>query len=154
MVQVGQQVKPGDGAIFPQRDGETEPGRIGALGGLRQLNELLAVLEAFPQEGKVVLARLNEVGRLVQLRQAAGGLHVSDLEVVAHVTVGVLVIVALRQLAQFPAKALAAGVVLAGRAVAVAAPVAEALSNRLEFVIVGEDGAALAHGNVVGRVEA
>ena len=73
----------------------------------------------------MALARRDETVEPVQLRQRAGGLHVGDLEVVAEVGVGVLVVVAVGQVAQLPAEALAAGVVLAGRAVAVAAPVAE-----------------------------
>ena len=83
-------------------------------------------------------------------RQAAGGLHVGDLEVAAQVAVGVLVVVAMGQVPSCWSKAFATGVVLAGCAVAVTAPVAEALGDGLQFVVVGEHRAAFAHGDVVG----
>ncbi len=118
------------------------------------MQKLLAVLEALLQKGKVVLARLDESRRLVQLSKTAGGLHVSDLEVVPQMAVGVLVVVALGQVAEFPAEAFTAGVVSARRAEAVPPPVTKTLRNRLEFVAVGEDGTAFAHGDVVSRVEA
>ncbi len=63
-------------------------------------------------------------------------------------------VVAERQRAQLPAEALAAGVLLARRAVAVAPPVADGLQVALEQGVVGEHRAALAHGDVVGGVEA
>ena len=56
-----------------------------------------------------------------------------DLQVVADVRVDVLVVVAVRQVAELPVEALAAGVVLARVAPAVAAPVAERLDERLEL---------------------
>ncbi len=62
-------------------------------------------------------------------------------------------VVALRQVAELPTEALAAGIVFAGRAIAVAPPVAEGLGSPFEFGIVGEDRTALAHGDVVGRVK-
>ena len=71
-------------------------------------------------------------GQLFQLRQPDGGLHVGHLQVVADVGVDVFVIVAAGQLAQLPLEALAAGIVFAGFAPAVAAPVAEGLGQRLE----------------------
>lgn len=110
--------------------------------------------QALLEEGEVALARGDEVGRLGQLCQPAGGLHVGDLEVVAQMAVGVFVVVAVWQGAQFPAKALVAGVVAPGRAVAVAAPVAHALGNGFELAVVGEHRPAFAHGDVVRGVKA
>lgn len=86
--------------------------------------------------------------------QAAGGLHVGDLEVVAEVGVDVFVVVAVGQAAELLAEALATGVVAAGGAVAVAAPVAEGFGDGLELAVVGEHRPAFAHGDVVGGVEA
>ena len=65
-----------------------------------------------------------------QLRHADGRLHVGELQVVADVRVGVLVVVAVGQVAELPVEALAAGVVLARLAPAVAAPVAERFDER------------------------
>ena len=67
---------------------------------------------------------VRQLVELVELGQAAGGLHVGDLEVVAGVGVGVLVVVAGGQAAELPGEAFLAGVVLAGGAEAVPAPVA------------------------------
>ena len=63
-------------------------------------------------------------------------------------------VVAVRQLAELPVEALAAGVVLARVAPAVAAPVAERLDQRLERRAVRSARAAFAHGDVVRRIEA
>src|SRR5690606_2925987 len=100
LVQVGQQIQARDGRVVAQRDGKAEPGRVGVLGGAGQEEEFLAVLQLCVQVGEVAPALLHELRRLVQLRQAAGGLHVGDLEVVAQVAVGVLVVVARGQAAQ------------------------------------------------------
>ena len=105
------------------------------------------------RKAKLAFALGDESRRLVELGQPAGGLHVGDLEVVAEIAVGVLVVVAFRQIAELLAEATAAGVVLARWAVAVAAPVAEAFGNLLQLAVVGEDRTALAHGDVVRRVE-
>ena len=107
-----------------------------------------------PEVGEVFLAAFDEVGEFGDLGDAEGGLHVGGLEVVADVRVGVLVVVAAGEGAELPVEALAAGVVDAGLAPAVAAPVAEAVDEDLEGWLVGEDGTALAHGDVVGGVEA
>ena len=88
------------------------------------------------------------------MRDADSRLHVGQLEVVADSAVAVLVVVATRQGSELPVEPLAACVVFAGLAPAVAAPVAERLDDLLQQWIVGEDGPALAHRHVVGRVEA
>jgi len=154
LVQVGQQIQARDRAVVFERDRKAKPGWIGMLGGFGQVQKFFAGLKARFEKSKIVFARLDELRRFVQLRQATGGLHVGDFEVVAQVAVGVLVVIAFRQIAQLLAKALAAGVVLARLAVAVAAPVTKALGNRLEFLVVGKHGAAFPHGDVVGRVKA
>ena len=123
------------------------------LCGLGQLYKLFAIFQALFQKSKVVFARLDEYRGLLQLRKATCGLHVGDLEVVAKMTVGVLVVVALRQITQLPAKALTASVVFAWHAIAVTPPVAEALRNGFELVIVSENRAALTHGDMVCRIE-
>ena len=79
---------------------------------------------------------------------------IERLEVVAEVTVDVFVIVALGQLAELPAEALAAGVVFAGGAPAVATPVAEALGVGFErWVLDDIHGAPLAHREVMRWIE-
>ena len=67
------------------------------------------------------------------MRQRASRLHIGDLEVVPKMAVGVLVVVTFGEIAELPAKALAAGVVLAGRAVAVATPIPKRFGDRLQF---------------------
>ena len=92
---------------------------------------------------------------LSQLRHADGGLHVGGLQVVADVASRCTCGRSRRQLAELPVEALAAGVVLARVAPAVAAPVAERLDQRLQHAgVLVQHRAALAHRDVVGRVEA
>ncbi|MOA38863.1 hypothetical protein D3C78_1605920 [compost metagenome] len=88
--------------------------------------------QALAEPAEVAFTRSDEIIDPVHLRQGAGGLHVGDLQVVAKVRVGVLVIVALRQFTQLPAEAFAAGVVLARAAIAVSPPVTERFDNALE----------------------
>ena len=153
LVQIGEEIDAGHRAIIGQGDRKPEPGRITARGGLRQMDERQARLQPLVQEGKVLAPGADEIGQPVQLREGTGCLHVGDLQVVADMAVGVLVIVAVGQVTELPAKALAAGVVASARAVAVATPVAKALGNHLEFGVVGEYRPALAHGDVMGWVE-
>ena len=65
LIQVGQQIQPRHWAIFFHRDRKAEPRRVGVFGRLGQMQKLFAVIEAFFQEGKVVLASLDELRRLV-----------------------------------------------------------------------------------------
>ena len=135
-------------------DDVAEPGGVGLVWRAVQ-DELVGVaLQACLQAVVVALAGLDELRELAQLGAADGGLHVGDLEVVTNVAVDVFVVVAIGQRAELLAEALAAGIVLAAGAVAVAAPVAEAAGDSGELVVVGEDCPTLAHGDVVGGVEA
>ncbi|MNN85955.1 hypothetical protein D3C81_2032990 [compost metagenome] len=95
------------------------------MGGLGQNQLVRTTGQTLAEPAEVAFTRSDEIIDPVHLRQRAGGLHVGDLQVVAQVRVGVLVIVALRQVTQLPAKTLAAGVVLARTAIAVAPPVTE-----------------------------
>jgi hypothetical protein len=63
-------------------------------------------------------------------------------------------VVPLGQIAQFPIEPLVARVVLSGPAIAIASPVTEGFHDFVEVAIVGEDRSALAHRNVMGRIEA
>jgi hypothetical protein len=63
-------------------------------------------------------------------------------------------VVAAGQRAQLPVEALAAGVVHTGLAPAVAAPIPETVDEHLQRRLVGQHRAALAHGDVVRRIEA
>lgn len=68
--------------------------------------------------------------------------------------VNILVVVALGQLAELPAEALVAGIILARGAPAVAAPIAEALGVGLERGTADDvDRPTLAHGEVMRRIE-
>ncbi|MNH27751.1 hypothetical protein D3C79_878740 [compost metagenome] len=124
-IQVTQKIQALDPATIAQGERKTEPGRVTVGGGVRQDQLIGATTQTLAKPIEIALACSDEVIHPVHLRQCTGGLHVSDLEVVAQVRVGVLVIVALRQVTQLPAKTLAAGVVLARTAIAVAPPVTE-----------------------------
>ena len=154
LVKVLQQIDAVDARACLDGDGEAKPGWVAVRCSLRQQQELFAVLQARLQVDKVRLARRDEFFHAVHLRQRAGGLHIGDLEVVAKVRIGVLVIVAMWQVAQLLAEALAAGVVLAWLAVAVPTPVTDRFDDLAQLVVVGEHCAAFAHGDVVGGVKA
>ena len=66
----------------------------------------------------------------------------------------ILVVVAVWQGAKLLAETIAAGVVTAGRAVAISAPIAERFCDHLQLWVIGEHGATLTHGDMVRRVEA
>ncbi len=68
--------------------------------------------------------------------------------------VGVLVVVAERQLPQLPAEALAAGVVFPGWTPAVAPPIAKGFRDALEAAALHEHRAAFPHGQMVRRIKA
>ena len=125
-----------------------------AGGGFGQDEEFLQARQPVVQRSEVSPPRLDESVQLVELRHAHRGLHVGELQVVANVRIGVLVIVSAGQVAQLPTEPLAAGVVAAGFAPAVAAPVAEGFGDGAEQRRVGQNRAALAHRDVVGGIEA
>ena len=110
--------------VVAHGDHEAEPRRIRVWRRLRQDEPVLVLAQRLEQVGVVALARRDEAVKAGELRTADGRLHVGGLEVVAEVAVDVLVVVAVGQAAELLGEALAAGVVLAARAVAVAAPVA------------------------------
>ena len=99
-------------------------------------------------------AALDKAGELFQLFAADGGLHIGHFQVIAKVAVNVLVVIACGQFAILTVKAVAAEVIMAGRADAVAAPVAVALDQAVQQRAVCIHAAALAHRHVVRRVEA
>src|SRR4051812_10791679 len=94
--------------------------------GQMELEELLEIGQAVAQILPVVPAGFAEGGKLLDLLPADGCLNVERLQVIAEVRVNVFVVVAEREFTELPAEAFTAGVVLAARAPAVAAPVAEA----------------------------
>lgn len=119
-----------------------------------QDQEILAVGQLFLDIGKMCFSLGDERGRLFNLCQGAGGLGVSDLQVIAKMAVGVFVIIAGGQGAKLPIESLATGIVAAGGAVAVSSPVAEAFCDCFQFWVIGKDGAAFSHGDVMGGIEA
>jgi len=148
------EVGAGQAGFRADGDHVAKPGGVGLVRGAMQ-DELVGVLpQAGGQAVVVALTGRDELRELAQLSAADGGLHVGDLEVVSDVAVNVFVVIAIRQRAELLAEALAAGVVFAAGAVAVAAPVAKAAGDAGEFVIGGDDRAALAHGDVVRGIKA
>ena len=111
-------------------------------------------LEEGSQRLPVAAASSHERRKLLQLLAADGGLRIGRLEVVAEVSVDVLVVVTLRQFAELPTEPLIAGVVLSAGTPAVAAPVAETLDQELESGVLHDiDRAPLAHRDVVCRIK-
>lgn len=97
------------------------------MGGQAEFEDIFEISETSAKDFPVAFTGLDEGGKFFELLTAYGGLGVERLEVVAEVAVDVFVIVALRQLTELPAKAFAAGIVLARGTPAVASPITEAL---------------------------
>src|SRR5262249_20684625 len=104
-------------------DDEAEPARVAARGRPRQQQARQAV-ETLAEPTPVAAAGLAELRQLGELAQPEGRPKGGGLPVVADVGGDVLVVVAVRQRPELVVKALEAGVVLAGLAPAVPAPVA------------------------------
>ena len=125
------------------------------MGWQGKLQHLLQWSKPLAKDIPVVFAGVDELRQSLELHPPDGGLGIERLEVEAQVAVSVLVVVALRQLSELPFEALVAGVVDAARTPTVAAPVAEAFGDHLELLSAHDvHRAALAHGEVMGRVEA
>ena len=107
----------------------------------RSLGQNQAVVHRFErsrQVAEVLLAAFDERRQLFDLGEPQRRLHIGGLQVVSDVRVSVFVIVAARQAAQLPLEALAAGIIFAGFAPAIAAPVAERLDENLQIGPLGE----------------
>src|SRR5438128_158983 len=147
------EVVPAVPRVGPHRDREAEPARLGAVRRLREDELVLIARECLAEEGVVATAGGDEVVEAVELLDPDRRLQVGRLQVVAEVRVDVLVVVALRKVAVALLETDPAGVLAAGIAPAVAAPVADRLDDPLQARPVREHGAALAHRDLVGRVE-
>ena len=90
---------------------------------------------------KFSLRRAMNSGNFVAAKPQSR-LHICGFQVVADMGIRVLVIVSARQRTQLPIETLAAGVVFAGLAPAVAAPVAKGLNQGLQRRLVGENSSA------------
>lgn len=122
--------------------------------GQGELKHVIKVGEADAEGFPVLLTRFDEGGELFELLTADGGLRVERLQVITEVAVDVFVIVAFGEFAELPAEAFVAGVVLAGGAPAVAAPIPEALGVGLERGTADDvDRPTLTHGEVVRGIE-
>ena len=66
----------------------------------------------------------------------------------------IFVVISKGQITQLHVKTIFARVIRTGFAPAIAAPIAERENNTVELRIIGDNGAAFAHSEVVGRVKA
>ena len=107
-----------------QGERKSEPRGLAVRRVLGQQQYIFKRLEAFGQIGEVFASSGHEPGQFFKLTKTASGLHVGDLQVVAELQIQILVVVAFREAAQFPAITSSTGVVLARIAPAVTAPVA------------------------------
>src|SRR5687768_3306752 len=141
-------------SVWSNRQRETEPARLAVLRRAREDEHVGQLGEAIVQPLPVVPAALNEAWKLLEPRDADGGLHVGRLQVVADVRVDVLVVVSVRQVAELPVEPLAARVLLPRLAPAVTSPVSKRLEDRLHLRRVREHTPALPHRDVVRGIEA
>src|ERR1700733_10489079 len=135
------------------RDWKAEPAGVRIFASLRQDKKFLQRLQCGLQVGEVLFASRNKLRKFCDLRYTEGRLHVGRLKVVAHMRVGVLVIVTARQCSQLPLKTLTAGVIYSRLAPTISSPVAEAIDQHFEGGLVGKHRAALAHCDVMGRIK-
>src|SRR5688572_23803676 len=140
--------------VLAHQQRESEPARLGVRRRFGEDQQIFEPAQSGAQRGVVPATRLDEGREALELRHAHRSLHVGELQVVADVRVGVLVIVSERKVAQLPGEPLAAGVVLPRLAPAIASPITERLDEPLERRLLGEDAATFTHGDVVRRVEA
>src|SRR5579863_7530316 len=96
----------------------------------------------------------DESVELLELLPADGRLHVERLEIVAKMAVGVLVVVAVRQITELPAEPLAAGVVSPRRAPTIAPPIAKRFGDPPQSAAAGEHSAPFSHRQMVRGIEA
>ena len=121
------QFRAGERRIGCDQEHEPEPAAVGAatgvvpgeaifapaggVGGQRKFHQRPQPIEALAQSLPIRFARRDEIGKLPHLPTPDGRLDVERLQVIAQMTVGIFVVVALGQLAQLPAETLVAGVV-------------------------------------------
>src|SRR3954452_1022344 len=123
---------PAERCVVAHREEEPKPRRLAAWRRFRQHEKLFKREQAILQRRKVAATRSDEIVEMVELSNADSGLHIGYFEVVAHMAIDVLVFVSERKIAQLPAEAALAGIVLARIAVAVATPVTESLHRASE----------------------
>ena len=177
LVQMADEIGPGEGSAFLDGDFESEPRAVGAavggvprkmgieihgitgvpcscVSGQGEFEEILQLLESTPQAFPVPFACFHKVGQAFDLDATDGRLDVEGFDVIAEVGIDVFMVVSLGEFAELPLEAFAAGVVLAGGAPAVAAPVTEGFGVGLERCAADDvHRAAFPHGEVVGWVE-
>src|SRR5262245_1199536 len=122
-------------------------------GGSRQNQKLFILLQLVQKAGMVSTPCLDKGVKLAELLPTYRCLDVERLQAVTEMAVDVFVVVAMGQVAQLPVEALIAGVVLAGSAPAIAAPVAEGFRNAPQAAAVCQNRAALTHCDVMRRVK-
>src|SRR5574344_121104 len=147
------EVVTGEAGIGPDGHQEAEPGRI-RFRTLLEEPELGNILKAFIKAGEVGLAFLDEGRELLQLGATDGRLHVGRLEVVTEMTVDVLMVVTKGQFAELLRKTATTGVVMAGFAPTIAAPITDGEGDLMEKRITHVDRATFAHRHMVGWIEA
>ena len=139
----------------PSRSVRGKPNQDGSASGrrARQHEPVGHRRERRGEPGRVLAPPAAELVELGQLRHAERRLHVGDLEVEADVREDVLVVVAGGQVAEAALEAAAADAVAAGRAPAVAAPLAQRAERAQPRRVVARDGSALPRRHVVGGIE-
>lgn len=118
-----------------------EPGGIAAGGRPGQLQRAaIQCSQLFTEQGEIASARSGKVIQAFELLQSHGGLHVSDLEVIAQMRIDVFVIVPLWQQRELPLKTSFAAVVPARGTPAVPAPVPQRKQNLAQQGVITGNG--------------
>ena len=95
------------------------------MGGKGEFQEVLQAMKPTSELFPVPFPRFDEIREALDLDAADGGLDVERFDVIPEVGIDVFVVVSLREFAELPHEAFAAGIVYAGWAPAIAAPIPE-----------------------------
>lgn len=126
----------------------------GSMGWQGELEHFVQIRQARAKNFPVALPGLDEIRQLFELASSDGSLRIERLQVVAKVAVNIFMVVSFGQFSKLPAKPLPAGVILAGSAPTVPAPIAETFGISLEWRPAHDvDGATFPHSQVMRGIE-
>ena len=114
----------------------------------------LQISQTVIEELKVFFPLLDKAGEFFKLGAAYCRLHICCLQVVAKMGVNIFVVISVRKSSMLPCEPPSAGIVLAGCAPAVTAPVAHGQHNLFQELVIGIDRSAFARCHVMWWIEA
>src|SRR6516162_10908029 len=146
-------LRPAERCIFPYLDQKTKPRRLTVSNGPGQNQKFLIGPQSTDKPFVIGAPGRDKRVQFAQLLPPDGRLDIERLQVVPEMTVNVFVVISGRQTAELPFEPFPTGIVLAGSAPTVPAPVPERFCDPFQPAAIRKDGAAFAHRQMVGRVK-